>query len=348
MNRILAAFFAATLAIGAGCSSEDSMSPAGTGGENASEKRTLTLYSGRKEELVGDLLKDFTKSTGINVEFRGGDSGELAAQLITEGDASPADLFFSQDAGALGALSEAGLLAELSEESLGVVSPEFRSPEGEWVGTSGRARVLMYDPKQVSELPEGIDGLLDPSWKGKLAFAPSNASWQSFVTALRVLRGDEGARTWLEGFAALNPKAYESNDAIAIAVNKGEIAAGFVNHYYLYELTEELGADAINAKLHFFTGEDPGALINVAGVGILNTSDDAEAAQQLIDFLLSETGQSYFAEQTFEYPLRAGVALGADDLPALADIEHPEIDLSDLDSIAETQALLESVGLLTL
>jgi iron(III) transport system substrate-binding protein len=338
-----AAALLATVALGA-CGSNDSAdTSADTSGEATG---TITVYSGRSEELVKPILDQFSDETGIEIELRAGDSGELAALLLTEGDASPADLFFSQDAGALGAVEDAGLFADLPEATLSLVDPAYRSANGTWVGTSGRARVMIYNPELVTELPESIDGLLDPSWSGKIGYAPTNASWQSFVTALRVLRGEEGARTWLEGFAANKPVAYEKNAAVRDAVNAGEVAAGLINHYNHYEKIAAEGADAVVAKNHYFTNQDPGSLVNVAGVGILAGSDNSAAAQALVDYLLSKTGQSFFSETTFEYPLIEGVA-PTDGLKTLEEIDPPTIDLSDLKSIEATQELLADVGLLT-
>jgi iron(III) transport system substrate-binding protein len=305
------------------------------------------VYSGRNEALVGPILEQFTEETGIEVAFRPGDSGELAAQLLTESDASPADVFFSQDAGALGAVEQAGLLSTMPDELLSIVPVEFRSTEGRWVGISGRVRVLAVNPELVPEPPTTIDELLDPQWKGKLGFAPSNASWQSFVTALRLTRGEDGATAWLEGFKAQEPVAYEGNAAVRDAVDAGDVAIGLVNHYYVYEKIEAEGEGAVTVRNQFLAPGDPGGLINVAGVGVLESSDKKEAALQLVEFLLGETGQAYFAETTFEYPLREGVAIGAD-LPELSSLQPLEIDLSDLSSIEQTQALLSDVGLLTL
>lgn len=307
---------------------------------------TLTVYTGRSESLVKPVLDEFAAATGVKVELRTGDSGELGALLLTEGSGSPADLFFSQDAGALGAVSKAGLLAPLPGDVVAAVPTGYAAVDGTWVGLSGRARVVIYHPDLAPTPPDTIDELLEPQWKGRIGFAPTNASWQSFVTALRVLRGESGAKTWLGAFAAQQPKAYERNGAVRDAVNSGEIALGLVNHYYLYELIAAKGKDAVVARNQFMAPGDPGGLVNVAGAGVLEGADNPEAALALIRYLQSSKGQSYFAQKTFEYPLSAGVAAFGD-LPALSTLRPPAIDLADLDSLAVTQELLSSVGLLT-
>jgi len=335
-----------------GCGGEDSAKTSTTPVDLAefctSEDATgsITVYSGRSETLVADFFNEFEAASEIDIDVRYGDSAELAGQILTEGASTPADVFFSQDAGALGALANADLLTELPSSILDRVGEQFRSSESKWVGTSGRVRVVVYNTEIVSAPPTNIDSLLTPQWKGKIGFAPTNASWQSFVTALRVIRGDDAAREWLEGFAANDPVAYEKNSAVRDAVNAGQVSIGLVNHYYLYELIAAEGDAAVVAENQFMDSGDVGGLINVAGMGVLGDSDSAALGQCLVAFALSDAGQNYFVERSYEYPLVEGIAQ-YQGLPAFDELNPPALDLSDLESLDATQELLADVGLLT-
>ncbi|MFQ3566119.1 MAG: iron ABC transporter substrate-binding protein [Aggregatilineales bacterium] len=306
---------------------------------------TLVIYSGRSQDLIGPLLQQFSAETGINVEVRYGGTAEMAATILEEGANSPADVYIAQDAGALGALANAGLLRPLSSDVLERVGPEFRSPAGLWVGLSGRARVLVYNTDMVSpdELPDSLLDLTDPVWNGRIGWAPTNGSFQSHVTALRLLLGEDGAREWLEGIIANNPVQYENNRAIVSAVIAGEVEVGLVNHYYLYGfLAQTPDAPAEN---HFFTGGDPGALINIAGAAVLNTSSRPGLAERLLLYMLGNDAQQYFSDVTFEYPLAAGVVANPALVP-LNELEVPALDLSDLADLEGTLNLLREVGAL--
>jgi iron(III) transport system substrate-binding protein len=306
----------------------------------------LVVYSGRGESLVGPLIEQFTRDTGISVSVRYGDTAEMAALILEEGDNSPADVYYGQDAGALGALAAAGRLSALPEATVGLVEARFRSPEGLWVGTSGRARVVVYNTTKLTEadLPASIDGFTDPAWKGRIGWAPTNGSFQAFVTAYRVLEGDDAARAWLEGILANEPRVYENNTAIVQAVADGEIDAGFVNHYYLYRFLAEQG-EAFPARNYYPQGGDVGALINIAGVGILNTAKNRSAAETFVNYLLSAPAQQYFADETFEYPLIAGIDVNPLITPLDA-IATPQIDLSALEDLEGTLTLLQETGVL--
>jgi iron(III) transport system substrate-binding protein len=332
---------------GANDDSADAPTTSATAEPTTTEKPTgaITVYSGRSETLVKPLFEQFTADTGIAVDYRTGDSGELAGQILTEGKSSRADVFFSQDAGALGAVSKAKLFDPIAKATLDRTPDQYEAKDGSWVGASARVRVIIFNPTLVPSAPDSIDELLAPQWSGKIGYAPTNASWQSFVTSLRVLRGDAGAKTWLEGFAKNKPKAYNGNGPVRDAVNSGEISLGLVNHYYLLEKISKEGADKVVAKNQFL-GSDPGGLVNVAGAAVMASSDNKPAAQAFVAYLLSTTSQKYFAEKTFEYPVVEGVAAPAG-LPSLKDLQAPVIDLSDLSTLEATQALLVTTGLLT-
>ena len=326
-----------------GASPASTASPAAT----ASDK-SVTLYSGRNETLVQPALDAFTQATGIAVEVRYGGTAELAAQLLEEGDRTRAHVFLAQDAGALGAVAKAGRFAALPAATLDQVADAYSDPDGRWVGVTGRSRVLAYNPALLpaDQLPVSVFDLTGPQWKGKVGVAPTNASFQSFITAMRVQHGDEKTRAFLAGLAANEPQVRERNGVIVSDIESGAYPVGLVNHYYLWELAAEkgVGADQLATKLHFFADGDTGALINVSGVGLLTAQPDADG-QALVDYLLSDAGQEYFATRTFEYPLVDGVAT-APGLTPLDQLDAPDINLSDLDELEATISMIKEAGLL--
>lgn len=306
----------------------------------------FTLYSGRSEDLIAPLIEDFAAITGIDVEVRYAGSTELAALLLEEGSATPADVFLSQDAGALGAVSKTSAFAPLPADITDSVAAGFTSADGSWVGVTGRARVIVYDAEQISaeEVPTSVHELTDPKWKGQVGIAPTNASFQSFVTAMRVLEGEDAAREWLEAMVANDVQIYAKNGAIRDAVNAGEIQLGLINHYYWYQLSNEVGEENMRAQLSFPTAGDPGSIVNVTGAGLLADAASDGDALAFIEYLMSTDGQQYFVDNTYEYPLVGGVDAPAG-LPPLADLTNAELDLGDLDSLEATTALLAEVGL---
>lgn len=304
----------------------------------------LVVYSGRSENLVAPIIELFEKESGIQVDVRYGSTAEMAATILEEGRNSPADIFFAQDAGALGALASEGRLSALPQTLLDRVEPRFRSDNGDWVGISGRARVLAYNKKSVQpeELPADVYGLADPKWKGRVAWAPTNGSFQSFVTAMRLLDGEDKTRRWLEDMIANDVQAYENNDSIVAAVGSGEVDLGLVNHYYVYEFQNENGGN-FGAEDFNFPTPGAGSIINVAGMGILDTATHRAAAETFLDYMLSAEAQDYFAEQTIEYPLLPGVAADPR-LKPLSEIAAPALDLSNLGDLQGTLQLLQATG----
>ena len=305
---------------------------------------SLVIYSGRGESLVDPIIQQFADVTGIDVEVKYGGTASLAATLLEEGANSPADVFYAQDPGGLGAVES--LLAPLPADIL-QRSPEWaRSPQGLWAGISGRARVLVYSPDRVpeSELPADVFELTDPKWKGRIGWAPTNGSFLTMVTGMRKLWGEEKTADWIEGMVENDAIIYPKNTPQVAAVAAGEIDIGFVNHYYLYRFISEEGEDFAARNYHPTDG-GPGALVMVSGAGILSTAENRENAELFVEFLLGTVAQQFFAGQTFEYPLVEGVNINRL-LTPLDEIARPDIALADLSDLEGTTAILRDLGAL--
>ena len=308
---------------------------------------TLTIYSGRSKSLVEPIIKQFEEATGIQVKANYGGTTQLAAALLTEGDKSPAALFWAQDAGALGAVSKKEMFEKLPESILTKVPSSFRDAAGFWVATSGRARVLAYSPERVKmeELPESIFDLTQPMWKDRVGWAPTNASFQAFVTSLRVQVGEEKTAEWLRGMKTNGVKKYAKNTPIIEALAAGEIDAGLPNHYYLLRF-KKTDADYPVAQT-FFKASDPGNLVNIAGVGVLKTAENKAAALKFVEFLLSTKAQQYFTSDVFEYPVIEGVTQNENLIPLSELIQAaPVFNLNDMDDLDGTVKLLQAVEVL--
>ena len=314
--------------------------------ESAETDQSVVVYSGRAEELVGPLFEEFTAQTGVPVEVRYGDTAELAAQIIEEGDGSPADLYFGQDAGALGALDAAGQCAPLPEAIAETVPAAYRAGNGNWTGITGRARVIAYDSSQLSidEVPTSVFELTDPKWKGQVAIAPTNGSFQAFVTAMRVAAGDDATREWLQGMVNNDAQLYEKNSLIRDAVDAGEVQLGLINHYYWYQRAAEVGEDAMNVQLAFTAPGDPGTLVNVAGACVIAPSDNQAGAGELLTWMLSDEIQQWFVDNTYEYPLVPGIAAPAG-VPPIDQVQGPDVPLAELEDLPGTLQMLQDVGL---
>ncbi len=306
----------------------------------------VTVYSGRTPELITPLLDQFADETGISVDIKPGDSADLALLIDEEGDKSPADVFLSQSPGAIGFIDSKQLLRRLPDSILDRVPARFRARDGDWVGTSGRVRVLVYNTDAVAErdLPQSVFEVTDPQYRGRVGIAPPNASFLDFVTAMRQLAGEDETLEWLQDLEANDVRTYPNNIAIIDAVNRGEIDMGLVNHYYNEQAKAE-NPSLASANFVFPDG-DIGALVLATTVGILKSSDNVDAAERLIEFLLTREAQEYFAEETYEYPLAAGVRPTVADLPPLADIVSPPLELSSLGGkLKTTRELVQRAGL---
>ena len=305
---------------------------------------SLVVYSGRSESLVGPIIEQFAEATRIDVKVKYGSTFEVAATLLEEGPNSPADVFFAQDPGGLGAVSE--MLSSLPSDVVLRVPEWARSSDGSWVGISGRARVIVYSSELVSEdeLPTSVKDLADPKWKGKVGWPPTNASFRTMVTAMRMMWGEDETRQWLLDMQANEPGVFPKNTPIVVAAGAGEVSVGLVNHYYLHRFIQEEGDDFAARNL-FLKNGGPDSLVMVSGAGILNTSENRENADAFMRFMLSKVAQQYFAGQTFEYPLVEGVNTHHL-LPPIDTLNGPDIDISQLSDLQGTDALLRETGVI--
>ncbi|WP_101296616.1 iron ABC transporter substrate-binding protein [Halegenticoccus soli] len=308
----------------------------------------LTVYSARGEALVGELIafiQDLYADLTIKVRYNS--AAELVNQIETEGDNSPADVFFTVDAGSMGELKNDGRTVSLPKNVLGLVREEFRDPDGQWIGTSGRARTIPYNTKQFSksDVPTDIMAFPDANeFADNVGWAPTYSSFQSFVTAMRVLEGDAKTKRWLRGMMDLGVREYGDEFLVSQAVADGEIGAGFANHYYIQRVLAGRGGEApIDTA---FTEGDAGAIFNVAGACVLKTAENRTLASNFVRHLLSAEAQDYFARETFEYPLIPGVEpIG--DLPTIDELNPPKgLDLTQLSDFEGTIELMREVGVL--
>ncbi len=314
----------------------------GCGGD---DREALTIYTGRTESLVGPLLERFSEENDVAIDVRYGDTNDLALLIGTEGDRSPADVYWGQSPGATAYLAGRDLLAPLPAETLATVAPGFEDRDGRWVGVSGRERTLVYneDAVEAADLPQSVFDLTEPRYRDRVALAPSNGSFQDFVTAMRSLEGEEATATWLREMADNGVKTYANNNAIVEAVGRGEVDMGLVNHYYNYRFLAE--DPSLPSRNHQFRDGDIGNFVIPSSVSVLAASDDQETAQRFIDFLLTAESQAYFAQETFEYPLAEGVP-PADGVPPLSSLRPPAGEnADDLGDIEETGRMIAESGL---
>ncbi len=301
----------------------------------------VTIYSGRSEALVGPLFERAEAELGLDLQIQYGDTPELVTRLLAEGAESPADLILAQDSGHLGALSQRAAIAPLPQALLDQVDPAYRDPDGRWIGTSGRLRVVVVNASvPVADRPSSLKDLADPRWKGQLGWAPSNGSFQCHVSALRALWGEDETRAWLTAVQANEPTVYPKNSPQVEAAHAGEIQVGWVNHYYLHQKKTE-GYQALN---HSLAPGDAGNIMMVSGAAVRSGSPNAAAAERVLGWLVSEPAQASFAQDNFEYPTRPGVPTHPD-VPAIDPSTLAEVSQAALADVGPTRAMLQELGL---
>ena len=307
---------------------------------------SIVVYNAQHEELLAEIAPKFTKKTGIEVDLRNGSDSELAAQLVEEGDRSPADVFLTENSPAMSAVERAGLLEELDPSLTEPVPAPYRPSSGRWTGFVARSTVLVYNKAEISEkdLPTSLLDLAEPEWKGKVSFSPTGADFQAIVAAVIELEGQDKAMAWLEGLKA-NGTVYDNNLVVLEGVDSGETATGIEYHYYWYRDQAESGDISDESALHFFGGQDPGAFLSVSGAGVLESSENKTDAEKFIAYLVSEEGQQALADSyALEYPLNPAVQLDPPVKP-FDELDPPRVDVSDLDNDAAVD-LLTQVGFL--
>jgi iron(III) transport system substrate-binding protein len=317
-----------------------------TTGCSGDDGPSIVVYNAQHEQLLEEIAPAFTDKTGIEVELRNGDDAELSAQLVQEGDASPADVFLTENSPAMSAVEKAGLFAPLDTAAINSIPQQFRPASGLWTGFVARSTVLVYNTSMVTEadLPKSIMDLADPKYAGMISFSPTGADFQAIVAAVLDLEGEDATREWLAGLKA-NGTVYDGNNVVLESVNAGESAIGIIYHYYWYRDQAESGENSDNTQLYFFGDQDPGAFLSISGAGVLKSSDDPTDAQKFVEFLTSEEGQQDLADSyALEYPLNPAVSL-APPVKPFSELDPPTVAISDLDG-AKVVDLMTEAGFL--
>jgi len=312
---------------------------------SAAEETTLTLYNGQHAKTTAAIVEAFTKATGIKVDARKGRGGQLANQIIEEGAASPADVFFAEDSPPVATLGEKGLLSAIDADTLKQIPADYAAKDGTWLGTSIRCRVVAYNTGMIkeSELPASVLDFATEVWKDRIAFVPTSGAFLQQIVAIKLMKGRDAALDWLKGLKQYG-RAYNNNGAAMKAVEAGEIAAALINNYYWYALAREVGEHNMKSALHYIGRKDPGALVTFSAAGILKSSKKQDAAQKFLAFLISAEGQQVIVNSVAEYPVRAGIA-SPFSLKPFDELDPPAVTAADIGDAADALALEREAGL---
>lgn len=312
----------------------------------AQDDTGLIVYNAQHEALTQAWVDGFTKETGIKVTVRNGSDTELGNQLLQEGNASPADLFLTENSPAQVLVSNAGLFEKLPQDILDEVPAGFRPSTDDWVGIAARSTVFAYNPTLLKEadLPKSMMDLSKPEWKGKWAASPSGADFQAIVAAMLSLKGEQATGDWLKAMKD-NATIYRGNTAAMKGVNNGEVAGAVIYHYYFFGDKAKTGENSKNVQLHFFKGQDPGAFVSTSGGAVLKSSQHKAQALAFLKWIAGKGGQDVLKNGTsFEYAVGNGAESNAA-LPPLSTLEAPTVDPSSLNSQKVTD-LMTAAGLI--
>ncbi len=300
----------------------------------------LTLYLGRGEgglyENVIEAIKKRNPELILNI--RRGGTAALANTLVAEAKAGVrrADLFWAVDTGAIGLMTDEGLAQPLPDDLSQQLKPGFQYAG--WSPVTGRIRTLPYNTERITaaQIPKNVMALADSDLQ--IGWAPAYASFQSFITAMRILEGEDATAEWLKGVSG-HAKSYAGELGVVMGVERGEVDVGFANHYY----TLRLKAGKPDAKVDLaFTQNDAGCLVNASGIVALSEGD---LPVNFIRYLLTREVQSYLSGEAYEIPLVNGVA-EPEGLVPLSTLSPPKIDLRKLADIRPTLDLMRKVGVL--
>jgi iron(III) transport system substrate-binding protein len=315
-------------------------------GASGRDPHSIVLYSGQHPQLTDALVHSFEKQTGIDVKVRANDGVVLADQLLQEGPASPADVYFTENSPELETLDQHGLLAKLPGSTLQQVPRDDAPPNGAWAPVALRVSGLAYSPKLISRssLPRSVLGLAQPAWKGKVAIAPTDSDFPPVVGAVLAQYGPAAAKQWLSGLKR-NAQVFQTDEAVVAAVNSGRVATGVINHYYWYRLRTEIGPQAMHSAVYYFPDHNVGSIENISGVAVLKTSKHPRLANRFASFLVSEAGQRIIGlGDDFEYPARPGVAANPQ-LPPLPTLAPATPGVAKLGNDQPAAELIQQSGL---
>lgn len=345
-NALAGIALAATAALGLAACGSGSSTPAGSSAVNGSSAGEITVYNAQHESLTKEWIDAFTAETGIKVTVRQGDDTEMSNQIVQEGQASPADVFLTENSPAMAQVENAGLFADVDKATVDQVPAEFRPSTNKWTGIAARSTVLVYDKTKLTadKLPKSMLDLANPEWKGKWAASPSGADFQAIVSALLELKGEAATEAWLKGMKE-NSKPYKGNSTAMKAVNAGEVDAALIYHYYYYGDQAKTGENSNNVTPFYFKNQDPGAFVSISGGGVLKSSKNAAAAQSFLKFITGKKGQEVLQKGTsFEYAVASDVPSN-DKLVPLKELQAPTVDPAKLNSAKVTE-LMTQAGLL--
>lgn len=312
----------------------------------ADNSEGIVVYNAQHENLVKSWVDGFTKETGIKVTLRNGDDSELGNQLVQEGNASPADVFLTENSPSMVLVDNANLFAPLDADTLKQVPAEYRPAHGRWIGIAARSTVFVYNPEKLNEqqLPKSLMDLAKPEWKGRWAASPSGADFQAIVSAMLALKGEQATLEWLKAMKA-NFVAYKGNSTVMKAVNAGQIDGGVIYHYYRFVDQSKTGENSKNTQLYYFKHQDPGAFVSLSGGGVLASSKHKAQAQAFIKYITGKEGQeSLRTNNAFEYAVGVNAASNPKLVP-LKDLDAPKVEPSSLNS-KKVIELMTQAGLL--